>query len=299
MPKETDSARDLKASYDWCRRTTRQHAKNFYFAFITLPQKQRLAIYASYAFCRLCDDVADGDQPVEKKLELLTGLRGQLTAAYAGNPEGPELTALAHAASVYHIGEECFQEIITGVETDLTKRRFRDFEELRSYCYRVASLVGLVCIEIFGYTDPRAREYAVDLGLAMQLTNIIRDVVEDLERDRIYLPQDDIQRFGYSEDRLVSKVMDSSFHDLISFEAQRAREYFCNGLNLIPLLSPRARPCAAVLARLYLRILDKMENDNFNVFEGRMSLSGHEKLFLTARVWIKTMLPLRRHVSPV
>ena len=288
---------DLKAAYDWCRIVTKKEAKNFYYAFLTLPPKQRRAIYATYAFSRLCDDAADEDYPTSKKLELLTGLRDQLSAAFAGNPTGPVFTAVAHAASTYHIAEELYHELITGVETDLTKNRYQDFDELHTYCHRVASVVGLICIEIFGYRDPRAREYAIDLGLAMQLTNIIRDVKEDLQRDRIYIPQDDIIRFGYSEERLMSGLMDNSFRELMHFEAQRARSYFSSGLKLIPILPPRSRPCPAVLARLYLRILDRAEATGFNVFDGKISLSRSEKLFLTARVCMETMLPLLRPVS--
>ena len=288
---------ELQASYRWCRHIARREAKNFYYAFITLPPKKRLAIYASYAFCRLCDDAADEPCPASKKLELLGDLRHQLLDAYAGNPTGPVFTALAHASSSFHIPEELYQEIVTGVEADLTKRRYRDFEELRAYCYRVASVVGLICTEIFGYSEPRARQYAVDLGLAMQLTNIIRDVREDLQRDRIYIPQEDMARFGYSEERLISGVMDSSFVEMMRFEAGRAREYFATGQKLVPLLPLRARPCAAVLARFYSRILDRTEASNFNVFNGKVTLSRREKLFLTAQTCMTSILPFPRSSS--
>jgi phytoene synthase len=283
---------DLTGSYDWCRQITRIEAKNFYYGFITLPIKKRLAIYASYAFCRLCDDAADENYPVDKKLKLLKDIRGNLSESYAGRPLGPVFTALADTASSYHIPEELYQEIITGVETDLSRNRYSNFDELRSYCYGVASAVGLICIEILGYSDPSAKTYATNLGLAMQLTNIIRDIKEDLGRDRIYIPQDEISRFGYSEDRLIGANMDQQFLSLMRFQVDRAREYFADGLKLIPLLPFRARPCPAVLARLYMRVLDVIEDRNFNVFDGRISLTGREKLYITARTWMGNLLPV-------
>ena len=288
---------ELKGSYDWCRQVTRREARNFYYGFITLPRKKRLAIYASYAFCRLCDDAADEEHPVSRKLELLKGIRDELSNAYAGSPTGPVFTALADAALSYGIPEEFYREIVAGVEIDLTKNRYQDFEELRSYCYGVASAVGLVCLEVLGYTDPRARQYAIDLGLAMQLTNIIRDVNEDLRRDRIYIPQDEIARFAYSEDRLIAGVMDAPFHALMQFQVDRAREYFSAGLKLLPLLSLRVRPCPAVMAQLYLRILDRTEASNFNVFNGKVTLTRREKLLLTVQTWMKSLLPLPRLTS--
>ena len=190
--------KELELAYEQCRLITRREAKNFYYAFITLPPRKRKATYAAYAFCRLCDDAADEEIGIEQKLSLLAGLRHELSLAYSGGDTGPVFTALAHAANVFDIPEGYLQEVVSGVETDLTKSRYQDFDELRTYCYRVASVVGLICIQIFGYSDVRAKDHAVDLGLAMQLTNILRDIKEDLDRDRVYLPLDEIERFGYS-----------------------------------------------------------------------------------------------------
>ena len=288
--------KDVDQAYEWCRGLTRREAKNFYYAFITLPPAKRRAIYATYAFCRLCDDAADEDDPLHSKLELLQGLRQQLGSMFSDQPLadgdlGPVFRALAHSSATYGIDQGLFQNIITGVESDLTAKRYEDFEELRTYCYHVASAVGLICIEIFGYTDPRAREYAIDLGLAMQLTNIVRDVKEDLGRDRVYLPQEDLDRFGYSEERLFAGEVDDSFRELMRFQVERARSYFQSGLRLLPLLSPRARSCPAVMAGIYMRILDRAEASGFNVFNRRPSLSKREKLFVMAQVWMQTLLP--------
>lgn len=285
---------DLDQAYEWCRDLTKREAKNFYYAFITLPPAKRRAIYATYAFCRLCDDAADDGHPLSTKLDLLTELRQQLEGVFPDTPPsdklGPVFQALAHSSETYGIDRALFQDIITGVESDLTVTRYQNFEELRTYCYHVASAVGLVCIEIFGYTDPRARDYAIDLGLAMQLTNIVRDVKEDLVRDRVYLPLEDFDKFGYSEEKLLAGEVDDSFRALIRFQVERARGYFRSGLRLLPYLSPRARSCPAVMAGMYMRILDRAEASGFNVLNTRPSLSKREKLFVMTRVWMQTLV---------
>jgi phytoene synthase len=281
----------LEVAYEQCRLITQREAKNFYYAFITLPHKKRKAIYAAYAFCRLCDDAADDDIPTDKKLRLLEELRGKLSMAYSGRPDGPVFTALSHAAGTFDIPEKYLQEVISGVETDLTKTRYRDFGELRTYCYQVASVVGLICIQIFGYSHPRAKEYAIDLGLAMQLTNILRDIKEDLKRDRIYLPLDDLRDFGYSVDELKTEEFNRNFRELMEFEAQRARQYFGSGFKLLPFLSPRSRACPAVIGQIYSHILDRIEAQDFNVFDGRVSLSKREKYMVTAQTWVRSLLP--------
>ena len=283
---------ELDLAYSHCRLITKRAATNFYYAFITLPPRKRKAIYAAYAFCRLCDDAADGGSDTDQKLRLLSELREQLSMAYSGQPDGPVFTALSDAADVFQIPEEDFQEVVAGVETDLTKTRYRDFEELRSYCYQVASVVGLICIQIFGYSHVKAREYAIDLGLAMQLTNILRDVKEDADRDRVYIPLDDIEAFGYSEEELKAGVINEPFRKLMDFQARRARGYFDSGFNLLPLLSHRTRACPAVLGQIYSHLLGRIEARDFNVFHGRVNLSKREKYLVTAQTWIKSLLPV-------
>jgi phytoene synthase len=282
---------ELELAYEECRLITKREAKNFYFAFITLPPRKRNAIYAAYSFCRLADDAADEEMPLDDKLNLLGELRQKLSTTYSGNPSGRVFTALAHAANTFDIPEEYLQGVISGVETDLTKNRFQNFEELRTYCYQVASVVGLICIEVFGYSGEKARGYAIDLGLAMQLTNILRDVQEDLERDRVYIPLDEMRDFGYSVEELKQGVINDPFHRLMKFQAQRARQYFDSGFKLLPFLSPRSRACPAVLGQIYSHILDKIEARGFDVFSGRVSLSKREKYMVTARTWMKSLLP--------
>jgi len=291
MTTSADSAA-LDAAYEECQAVTKREARNFYYAFLTLPHPRRRAIYAAYAFSRLADDIADGDGAPPQKRSELSALRERLRNAYAGQPEGAILTALVDAAATYDIPESLFQDIITGVEMDLEPRRFADFDELRHYCYHVASVVGLVSIRIFGYRDvPLAQETAVDFGLAMQLTNIMRDVKEDAERDRIYIPLEDIRRFGYSERELIESWNNENFHSLMEFQATRARRYFDSGERLLPLLSRESRACAGVLHQLYSRILDRIESTGYDVFEQRIGLSVSEKLLLMARLWAGSVTP--------
>ena len=274
-------ASDLDRAYEYCRSLTKERARNFYYAFITLPPAKRRAIYAVYAFCRLCDDATDDFIEDDEKLRLVAEQRDLLASARSGDPRGQVYVALEDAVQTYKIPAEHLEDVIRGVEMDVSKTRYATFEELREYCYRVASSVGLVCIEIFGYNDTRAVEYAVDLGLAMQLTNILRDV----EGDRIYLPQDELSRFGCTEDELFRGVVNDNFRELMRFQVERAREYFKKGRQLLPLLSPRSRACPAVLHGTYSRILDRIEGSGYNVFGRRVGLSTREKLLLMARLW--------------
>ena len=288
----TDPKLDLEFAYEACRTITRREAKNFYYAFLTLPAAKRRAIYAAYAFCRHCDDSVDEETSVDAKLKALSDLQANLDNTYSGSASSPVYVALADVARNYKIPQAYFQEIILGVESDLVKDRFQNFDELKEYCYRVASVVGLICLQIFGYEDDDAKEYAVDLGLAMQLTNIIRDVREDLDMGRVYLPQDEMARFGYSEEDLKNGVRNEAFLELMRFQSQRAREYFDRGFKLLPYLSRRSRACPAVLGALYSKVLDRIEASDYDVLESRVSLSKAEKIGIMAKTWLGSMLPL-------
>ena len=283
---------DLELAYEACRTITRREAKNFYYAFLTLPAAKRRAIYAAYAFCRHCDDSVDEESSTDAKLTALAELQANLDDSYSGSSASPVFLALADVAKQYDIPRDYFREVILGVESDVVKDRFQNFDELREYCYRVASVVGLICLQIFGYRNEAAKEYAVDLGLAMQLTNIIRDVREDLAMGRVYLPQDEMARFGYSEEDLRNGVRNQAFRDLMKFQSQRAREYFDRGFKLLPYLSRRSRACPAVLGALYSRVLDRIEASDYDVLESRVSLSKAEKIRITAKTWLGSMLPL-------
>ena len=283
-------ASDLNQAYIHCQRIAKTEAKNFYYAFRTLPASKRRAIYAVYAFCRYCDDIADEDLPPEEKRRLLAETRSRLHSPRLASDD-LVFTALEGAISDFAIPRSYLEDVIRGVEMDLDVSRFESFDDLREYCRLVASAVGLICIEIFGYEDPAAIDYAVDFGLAMQLTNIMRDVKEDAERDRIYIPLEDITRFGYSERELMEGRNNESFRSLMDFQAARARGYFDSGERLMPLLSRESRACAGVLHQLYSRILDRIESTGYDVFERRIGLSVSEKLLLVARLWAGSMTP--------
>ena len=284
---------DLELAYEECRLITRREAKNFYYAFLTLPARRRRAIYVAYSFCRYCDDSVDAERSDAEKLRMLAELRDKLNRCYQGQADEPLFLGLADVARQYDIPQEYFREVLAGVESDLVKNRYQNFEELSRYCYQVASVVGLICLQIFGYKDARARQYAIDLGLAMQLTNIARDVKEDLTFDRIYLPQDELAQFGYSEEELLAGTCNDAFVNLMRFQARRARDYFRSGFQLLPYLSPRSRACPAALGLIYSKVLDRIEDANYNVLDRRVSLSTAEKLQVMVHSWLTSMLPRR------
>ena len=287
----TEMAGTVDLAYDHCQRITKEQAKNFYYAFVTLPKRKRHAIYAAYAFCRLCDDIADEELPLEEKIHQLAQTRQKLGEAFVGTPDGPIFIALEDASTEFAIPQEYFLEVLQGVEMDLTNTRYRTFEELQPYCYKVACTVGLICIEVFGYEDPSAKDYAIDLGMAMQLTNILRDIKEDLQRGRIYIPLEEIESFDYSEEELIQEIINEQFTALMAFQVERARHYFEKGKRLLPLLSPRSRTCPAVLHGLYSQILDRIESSGYNVFDRRIGLTTPEKLILTAKLWAESLTP--------
>lgn len=282
---------EVEQAYDHCQQIAKEHARNFYYAFRTLPARKRRAIYAAYAFCRLCDDISDEDLPPDEKDRQFAETRRHLADSRDGSATEPVFRAISDASHAFHIPFDYYEEVIEGVEMDLTKTRFANFDELKEYCYKVASVVGLICIEVFGYDDAQAREYAVDMGLAMQLTNILRDVKEDAERDRIYLPQDDMARFGYTEQDLMNGVVNDSFRALMEFEVGRARSYYDKSRKLFPLIHPEARVCPSLLHATYSRVLDRIESSGYNVFERRIGLSKPTKLLLVAKLWAGTLLP--------
>ena len=288
----------LEIAYDYCQRVARKQAKNFYYAFRTLPTPKRRAIYATYAFCRMCDDIADEDMPIDEKRRQFSETRNLLTESLrrTGSEVGndalpPEFAALSDATAAFGIPHHYYTQVIEGVESDLVKTRFENFEELKAYCYQVASVVGLICIEVFGYEDEAAREYAIDMGIAMQLTNILRDIKEDAERDRIYIPLDEMARFGYSEDDLKQGIIDERFRSLMALQVNRARDYYQRSQKLFPLIDAGARACPKVLHHAYRSILDRIDAQGYDVFSQRIGLSTFEKLMITGRLWAGTLLP--------
>jgi phytoene synthase len=255
---------------------TRQSKSNLALAFISLGRERRRDMMVFYAFCRVIDDIADEtDASAEEKRRRLEQWRGWLRQA---TPDEPSFAADVRALlAKYSIPAERLEEIIAGVEMDLQQARYATFEELRVYCYRVASVVGLVSIEIFGYRNPACKEYAVQLGLALQTTNIIRDVNKDLQTGRIYLPQEDLAAFGYSEADLQDRKYDERFIRLMQFEAARARQFFTQAAAALPREDRRSMIAAEIMSSVYGALLRAMELDNFNVFAKDYRLNKLQK----------------------
>ena len=281
---------DLKSAYAHCQRVARTEATNFYYAFRTLPRDKRNGIYAAYAFCRDCDDIADGPLSSENKRVLLRKIRADLLSMKTAT-QSPVFNALNDTVKKFQIPIQYLEDIVDGVEMDLVNTRYKTFEDLKEYCYHVASVVGLITIKIFGYEDQRAKEYAVDLGIAMQMTNILRDIHEDSIRGRIYLPLDEMANFGYSEQDLLNQEYNEQFRNLMKHQVERTRYYFDQGRQLFPLISTESRMCIVMLHHIYSSILDRIEGVGFDVFTSRISLSKREKLFLLGRLWISNIAP--------
>ncbi|HLV99230.1 MAG TPA: presqualene diphosphate synthase HpnD [Ktedonobacterales bacterium] len=276
---------DIYEAYQVCQQITKREAKNFYYGFISLPEPKRHAIYAAYAFSRQCDDAVDGQGSAAEKLRALALAKQRLSQCYAGQPADAVTIALHDAVTRYPIPMAYFEALIEGMAMDIETTRYRTFEALRGYCYRAASAIGLICIEIFGYRQPQAKTFAIDLGIAMQLTNILRDLKEDAERGRIYLPQHELRDFGVSEADILAGRMNDEFRALMRYQTRRAHKYFASGIRLLPLLPPRSRMCTAVLQGLYAEILNRIEAANYDVYSKRISLSTLEKTQLTAWLW--------------
>jgi phytoene synthase len=255
---------------------TRQSNSNLALAFISLGRERRRDITIFYAFCRVIDDIVDSSElNVADKQLRLAQWRNLLRAATPGEPTlARDMRALIDK---YSLSPDMLEEIITGVEMDLSISRYATFDELRVYCYRVASAVGLVSIEIFGYRNPACKEYAVQLGLALQMTNIIRDVRKDLRAGRIYLPQEDLTRFDYPEAALQDRQYNECFVRLMKFEAARAREFFSRAAGLLPPEDRRSMVAAEIMSSVYRGLLHRMESDKFRVFEKEYRLNKLEK----------------------
>ena len=272
-------------------RLTRKSRSNFYYAFLTLPRRRREALYAVYAFCRTVDDIADlGDERgVDRAAQRsqLESWRRHVALCYepGGRPEHPIAAGLARAVSEFAIPREALLAIIDGVGMDLDQVRYETAEDLYPYCYRVASAVGLCCIEIFGYTDPRAREYAVNLGTALQLTNIIRDVGADARAGRVYLPQEDLRKFGVTTDDLRAGRYTGEFVSLMRHQAARARQFYRAARDAFPAMDARSLVAAEIMGRIYRALLDEIETREFRVFGERITLPTGRKLAIALRCW--------------
>jgi len=274
----------IERSYDYCRRVARKRAKNFYYSFLLLSAQQRKAMCAIYAFMRYCDDLSDEPGATRAAMERWRGeLEEALEGRFSGHPVWP---AFHHTVRRFGIPHDYFREMIAGVASDLEPRRIDTFDELYRYCYQVASVVGLTIIHIFGFDTRRALPLAEKCGIAFQLTNILRDIREDAGRERIYLPREDLCRFGVRGDDLTSGKHTEAFVRLMRFEAARARSYYEESMPLLDLVHPRSRSSLWALITIYSRLLERIERTGYDVLSRRVRLSALEKSWILARAMI-------------
>jgi 15-cis-phytoene synthase len=279
----TVAAIELEYAYRECEQITHREAANFYYGIRLLPRFKRQAMCAAYAFARRVDDIGDGDLDRGSQLQALAHERAQLAAMAAGIavPSDPVITALSHASELYEMPHDALEVLIEGVELDVLGGEYESFDQLVRYCRCVAGSVGRLCVAIFtdGHADG-VYELADDLGVAMQLTNILRDIVEDQELGRTYLPAEDLRRFGCPD---LATAGESEVAELIRFEAARAAEWFDRGLLLTAELDRRSASCLQAMTGIYRRILDRITEDPAQVMRGRISLSPLEKTWVAAR----------------
>jgi phytoene synthase len=278
----------LADSYACCERIARTQAANFYHAFRLLPRPQRLAMCALYAFLRIADDHADDPAPPDERRTRLRDWRDGLTAALRGEFTHAIHPALADTVTRHGIPAELLHAALDGVEMDLERKRYETFAELYQYCYRVASVVGLACIHIWGFRDETAKQYAEWAGIALQLTNILRDLREDVQRDRIYLPREELRHFGYSEDELRHGERNEAFARLMEFQTERAADYYRRSEPLAALLPAPGRAVFLVMHRTYRGLLEAIVRRRYDVFTTRVRRSRWWKLWQVLRV-----LPVR------
>ncbi|HEY7801872.1 MAG TPA: squalene/phytoene synthase family protein [Dehalococcoidia bacterium] len=281
----------LADAYAWCKAYTKERAKNFYYAFAILPETKRNAIYAAYSFSGYVDDIADELTDRAEQDRQLASARERLHACYSGKREGPLFTALGGAVDEFAIPVEFFDELVNGVEMDFTINRYAAWDYLYSYCYRVASMVGLICTSVFG-TKPHkhARDFAVDLGIGLQIVNIMRDVKEDAERGRVYFPAADLAEHGLCDADILAGTYDERFAALMRQQGERAHVYFRSGKRLLPLLDMRSRMCVNVLQGVYAEILKRIEAQNYDVMTQRVSLTSREKMTAIGKLWMQAMM---------
>ena len=270
---------------------TKNSKTNFLYSFSLLPKEKHEAINTVYAFCRHTDDIVDNElESTEVKFKKIREWKDEFQKALAGNSSYSLLNQVNKIIKKFNIPLEPFFELIKGMEEDLQVSRYKDFETLYQYCFRAAATVGLMCIEIFGYKTESAKQYAVNLGIAMQLTNILRDIKFDALNGRIYIPEEDLKRFGYSEEDLLNFRYNDSFIELMKFECTRAREYYEKANDSFRKEDRKSLFPARIMEKIYFGILQKIEKMNYNVFHKKAKVSKFKKLYYTFGVFVKYKL---------
>ena len=279
----------------YCQDKTAKSGSSFYYSFLFLPKTKRLAITALYAFCREVDDIADAEMDNNIKRIKLEWWRSEIESVFDGTANHPVSHALLPAIKNFNLEKEYFLEIINGMEMDLEKVRFANFEELSLYCYRVAGVVGLLSATIFGYRDPQTLEYATKLGLALQLTNIIRDVYEDSLRDRLYLPLDELKEFGVTQSQIFNRENTESFHKFISFQAERAHKCYREAFAALPVQDRYKQKTGTIMAAIYENTLNEMESDQLQVLKHKIIIPPLRKIIIALKTLFKEWWSYRKY----
>lgn len=272
---------------EYCQQKTAQSGSSFYYSFLFLPPERRLAMTALYAFCREVDDVVDECSDPALARVKLAWWRGEIEAMLQGTPTHPVTLALRPHLTPYRLQGDHLLAVIDGMEMDLTQTRYADFAALQNYCWHVAGVVGLLSASVFGATRPETMQYAEKLGLAFQLTNIIRDVGEDARRGRIYLPQDELREYGVAEADLLNALHTHNFEKLMRFQTQRAQAAYDEAFALLPTEDRRAQRPGIIMAAIYRSLLGEIERDGFHVLDRRNSLTPARKLWLALKAYVR------------
>jgi phytoene synthase len=272
----------------YCQDKAAASGSSFYYSFLFLPRDKRRAITALYAFCREVDDVVDECTDSQVARTTLNWWRGQVAEIYTGKPQHPVALALVPIVKQFNLAQELLLEIIDGMEMDLDQQRYADFKSLQLYCYRAASVVGLLSVEIFGYTDRQTLKYAHDLGLALQLTNIIRDVGEDARRGRIYLPMDEMQRFNVPFSDILNGQDSDNFQKLMAHQIERAEHYYQMAFSHLPEQDRKSQCTGLIMAAIYHATLIEVVHSGCHVLKERISLTPLRKLWLALITWLKS-----------
>lgn len=272
---------------EYCQNKTAHSGSSFYYSFLFLPEERRRAITALYAFCREVDDVVDECSDAGVARMKLAWWRKEVTGIYQGQPQHPVSQALSEVVGKFSLREQHLQEIIDGMEMDLDYNAYPDFGSLKLYCYRVASVVGMLSAAIFGYRDPRTLQYAADLGMAFQLTNIIRDVGEDARRGRIYLPLDEMQQHGISTTDISQARETGNFKRLMEFQIDRALGFYEQAFAQLPEIDRKSQRTGIIMAAIYRTLLEEIRADGCHVLTRRTSLTPIRKLWIAWKTWIK------------
>ena len=270
---------------------TKESKTNFLYSFSLLPKEKNDAINTVYAFCRKTDDIVDDDSvSIEERFAKINDWRKELDKALKENSDNPLLNQLKKTINKFNIPIEPFFELIKGMEMDLEKNKYETFDELYEYCYRAASTVGLMCIEIFGYRNSSTKDFAVNLGIAFQLTNILRDIKKDALNGRIYIPRNDLEKYGYSEEELLKSKYNDSFVELMKYESERAKEFYKKADSFLSKEDKGLMFSARIMQHIYFNVLKKIEKVNYNVFENYAKISKFRKILIMLGVYLKYRL---------